>query len=232
MDLFETSTFDLIEESPIKGLKEVLDIANEHLELVRMGDSEAKLEILWNTCILIANVIKTYSLEGLSSELPTPESNESYTIKALKQYLDTIESDVSMRLTHLNISDMNQKYSHMLKSSFAYEFSQGDYERVQRLINELREHISSSTIIDDSHKHRLLKKLERLQSELHKRVPDLDRLWGLVGDAGVALGKFGDDVKPLVDRVKEIAGITWNTQKRAEELPSETPNPMLESSED
>ncbi|HCG6065948.1 hypothetical protein ACXP2N_08070 [Vibrio alginolyticus] len=232
MDLFETSTFDLIEESPIKGLKEVLDIANENLELVRMGDSKAKLEILWNACILIANVIKTYSLEGLDSELPKPDSNESYTIQALKQYLDTIESDVSMRLTHLNISDMNQKYSHMLKSSFAYEFSQGDYERVQRLINELREHISSSTIIDDSHKHRLLKKLERLQSELHKRVPDLDRLWGLVGDAGVALGKFGDDVKPLVDRVKEIAGITWNTQKRAEELPSETPNPMLESSED
>ncbi|ROR70444.1 hypothetical protein EDB59_1098 [Vibrio crassostreae] len=232
MELFETSTFDLIEESPIKGLKEVLAIANEKLEPVRLGNSEEKLEILWNTCILIANVIKTYSLDGLSSELPEPDSSESQTIKALKQYLDTIETGVSMRLTHLNISDMNQKYSHMLKSSFAYEFSQGDYERVQCLINELREHISSSTIIDENHKQRLLKKLERLQSELHKRVPDLDRLWGLVGDAGVALGKFGGDVKPLVDRFKEIAGITWNTQKRAEELPSETPNPMLESSED
>lgn len=231
MDLFEDSIFDLIEESPIRGLKEVIDVTREHLNLVRMGSSEERLEILWNASILIANVINTYSLEGLSSDLPKPNSSESITINELKQYLDKIGADVSMRLTHLNISDMNQKYSHMLKSSFAYEFSKGDYERVQSLINELREHISSSTIIDESHKHRLLKKLERLQSELHKRVPDLDRLWGLVGDAGVALGKFGDDVKPLVDRVKEIAGITWNTQKRAEELPSETPNPMLESSD-
>ncbi|EOV9409989.1 hypothetical protein ACN5W3_004441 [Vibrio parahaemolyticus] len=231
MDLFEKSTFDLIEESPIRGLKEVIDIANERLSLVHKGEPKTEQVILWNTCVLITSVIKTYSLEGLNSELPKPDSSDTVTITRLKHYLDKVGTDVSMRLTHLNISDMSQKYSHMLKSSFAYEFSQGDYDRVQSLINELREHISSSTIIDDNHKHRLLKKLERLQSELHKRVPDLDRLWGLVGDAGVALGKFGDDVKPLVDRVKEIAGITWNTQKRAEELPSETPNPMLESSD-
>ncbi|EHN67937.1 hypothetical protein [Aliivibrio fischeri] len=230
MDLFNDSTFDLIEESPVKGLKEVIDIAKAQLNEVNVSNHELKHEILWNTCVLISNVINTYSLEGLNAELPKADSNVSTAVRLLKNYLDQIESDVSLKVTQLNISDMNQKYSHKLKSSFAYEFSQGDYERVQSLLNELREHISSSTIIDENHKHRLLKKLERLQSELHKRVPDLDRLWGLVGDAGVALGKFGTDVKPLVERIQEIAGITWNTQKRAEELPSETPNPMLESS--
>jgi hypothetical protein len=30
-------------------------------------------------------------------------------------------------------------------------------------------------------------------------MSNLDRLWGLIGEAGVALGKFGKDAKPLVD---------------------------------
>ena len=64
---------------------------------------------------------------------------------------------------------------------------------------------------------------------MHKKVSDLDRFWGLIGDAGVAPGKLGNDAKPIVDRIREIAGITWNTQSRAEELPSGTSFPQLEN---
>ncbi len=231
MELFTESTFDLIEESPIKGLSQVIEITNDYIKSLSIIDLDLKHEALWNSCILIANVIETYKLAGLSSELPSPDHNQTANANLLQQYLHETGKSVSVMLTQLNISEINQKYSHRLKSSFAYEFSQGDYNRVQSLISELRDHISNSEIIEENHKHRLLKRLERLQSELHKRVPDLDRFWGLIGDAGVVLGKFGKDVKPLVDNIKEIAGITWNTQKRAEELPSETPNPMLDSPE-
>jgi len=58
-------------------------------------------------------------------------------------------------------------------------------------------------------------------------MSSLDKLWGLIGEAGVVLGKFGEDAKPFVDRIVEIAGITWRTQARAEELPSATPLPLL-----
>jgi hypothetical protein len=116
-----------------------------------------------------------------------------------------------------------------LGTAFFYEFSQGDVEKVQTLINELRELISASAHLDKDHKHRLLKRLERLQSEMHKKVSDLDRFWGLIGDAGVVLGKLGTDAKPIVDRIKEIADIVWSTQSRAEELPSGTSLPMLEN---
>jgi len=62
-------------------------------------------------------------------------------------------------------------------------------------------------------------------------VSDLDRFWGLVGDAGVVLGKLGNDAKPIVDRIREIAEIVWKTQSRTEELPSNSQNPMLEHDE-
>ncbi len=111
--------------------------------------------------------------------------------------------------------------------TFVYEFSKGDLIRVQTLINELRDFITSSEKLEADHQRRLLKRLEALQSELHKRISDLDRFWGLIGDAGVVLGKLGNDAKPIVDRIRELVEIVWNTQGHAEELPSGMKLPLI-----
>ncbi|MFV0597847.1 hypothetical protein [Shewanella sp.] len=99
------------------------------------------------------------------------------------------------------------------------------------MINELREHISGSDLFEDNHRSRLLRRLESLQSEIHKKMSDVDKIWGLVGDAGVVIGKFGKDAKPFVDRIKELSQIAWKTQARAEELPSSSQNPLLGNEE-
>lgn len=114
-----------------------------------------------------------------------------------------------------------------LGSQFAYEFAPADIERIQKLLNELRDYVSTATGFKADHQRRILARLESLQSELHKRVSDLDRFWGLVGDAGVVLAKLGNDAKPIVDRVREIADIVWNTQGRAEQLPSSAKPPQI-----
>ncbi len=120
-----------------------------------------------------------------------------------------------------------EKYLIHFGQSFAYEFSEEGLDRIQILINELRDLISDSNTIDENHKLRLLKRLENLQLELHKRVSNLDRFWGFVGDAGVVLGKFGKDVKPIVDRIREMLGIVWRTQAKSEELESNAENLLL-----
>ncbi len=112
---------------------------------------------------------------------------------------------------------------------FYYEFTQGDLERIQVLINELREHIATANGLSEEHRQRLLARLERLQSELHKKISDLDRFWGLIGDAGVVLGKLGENAKPIVDRIKEVSNIVWRTQAKKEELPSDIKPALLES---
>jgi hypothetical protein len=114
-----------------------------------------------------------------------------------------------------------------LNKGFFYEFTDGDLNRVQELINELRSEISSSDLFNEEHRQRLLRRLERLQGELHKKMSDVDRIWGLVGDAGIVIGKFGKDAKPFVDRFKELSQIAWRTQSHKEELPSGVKNPML-----
>jgi hypothetical protein len=58
-------------------------------------------------------------------------------------------------------------------------------------------------------------------------MSSLDKFWGLIGDAGVILGKFGEDAKPFVDRFQEIAQIVWGVQARTEELQSGLRMPLL-----
>lgn len=131
---------------------------------------------------------------------------------------------------------LNEKYSSKFKRrfhvGFIYQFTEGDLTRIQNLLNELRESITASELFEESHKQRILKKLENLQSELHKKMANLDKFWGLIGDAGIVIGKFGKDAKPFVDRIKEVAQIVWRTQAKAEELPSGASLPLLKDTEE
>ncbi|MFH0757254.1 MAG: hypothetical protein V2B15_08210 [Bacteroidota bacterium] len=151
------------------------------------------------------------------------ETNISLIVTYFRNFKEEYDKKVTMDL----ILSMREKYSLKLKLGFGYEFTDGDLRRIQVLINELRDIVTESEDFDAKHQDRILRRLEKLQQELHKRVSDLDKFWGLVGDAGVALGKFGKDAKPFVDRIREISDIVWRTQARAEELPSGTRIPSL-----
>lgn len=148
--------------------------------------------------------------------------------KRIYDQLSVIKGRCTEESAKLRLKSFRSHFRTSIGITFHYEFSQGDLERIQELVNQLRQTISTSTILQPDHLQRLLKRLETLQTELHKKMSDLDRFWGLIGDGGVILGKLGNDAKPLVDRIREIADIVWRTQSRAEELPSGTRPPLLE----
>lgn len=149
------------------------------------------------------------------------------TLSRVYTYISGVEASLNAFSIMSNVRSSSAKLEALFSKEPLYEFSEGDLDRIQLLINELRDHISNSEDFDDEHRQRILRRLERLQGELHKRISDLDRFWGLIGDAGVALGKFGRDAKPIVDRIREIAEIVWRTQARGERLSSTVPFPQL-----
>jgi len=157
------------------------------------------------------------------------DGNIDSNCSSIMGYVSAIDTICTEMSTRLRLTSLQTHFAAALGTAFAYEFSQGDLDRIHELIAELRKLISESTKFEQPHQRRLLIRLEKLQSELHKQVSDLDKFWGLVGDAGVALGKFGKDAKPFVGLVKEITEIVWRTQARAEELPSNSPLPRLDS---
>jgi len=136
-----------------------------------------------------------------------------------------VQSEEEQKILH----NFRGEFAAHIEKAFVYEFSDGDLGQIQNLLNELRDLVSKSNYFETKHRRRLLKRVESLQQELHKKQSDLDHFWGLVGDAGIVLGKFGKDSKPIVDRIKEITNIVWRTQSRAEELPTDTKPALLES---
>lgn len=139
------------------------------------------------------------------------------------------EAKLRVATNHRKIEQFKNHFSISLNNAFGYEFTDGDLKRIRTLINELRELITENTELDEDHKRRLLKRLEKMQAEIHKKVSDLNAFYGLAIEASVMLKKVGENAKPIVDRIKELTGISWSTQARAENLPSGTEPPMLEN---
>ncbi|MNX77823.1 hypothetical protein D3C86_1093830 [compost metagenome] len=158
--------------------------------------------------------------------LVAPKGNIVEDCLAMVQFVHKIDAAVQAQANLQKFEEIQERMSKRLGVGFIYEFSQGDLDRIQTLLSELRKEISTSTLYTDGHRDRLLARLEKLQAETHKKMANIDKFWSLLGDAGVALGKFGENSKPMFDRINEILKIVWRTQARAEDLPSDAPPPL------
>lgn len=145
-------------------------------------------------------------------------------IKAVRIAFSNTANFVADRLRQRTANELlesnRERFKQMLAGAVLYDFSDDDYKRVQILINELREIISQSTEFAEKHQYRLLRRLERLQSELHKEMSDLDRFVGFFFDIAPRLGQLGDDVEPLVKRLNELSQIIVRLISVTDKLPA------------
>ena len=153
-------------------------------------------------------------------------------IRLVSSFFGEVNDAITADVARITLEQTREKQSARFGQVFLYKFQDEEIERIQLLINELRTFIRDSEDLEDDHKQRLLRRLEKLQAELHKAVSDLDRFWGLVGDAGVVLNKLGNDAKPFVNRIRELADIVFRSQSRAEGLPGDMPPPLLAKEDD
>lgn len=120
-----------------------------------------------------------------------------------------------------------EKLANLIKSNLQkglfHGFSSDELNKIQSLIKELTMLIAASDLFDTEHKERVLERLDKLESELYKDIDNIDKFWGLFGEAGVMLGKLGKDAKPFVDRIEHIMKIASTAETREEESASEGP---------
>jgi len=76
-----------------------------------------------------------------------------------------------------------------------------------------------------------LRKLEKLQAELHKTISDWDRFFGGFTSLGTSLGSLGKEGKPFLDYVVEILRICLGAQQRVEKLPMPPEFPAISSAQ-
>ena len=218
---------DSLSDDPKEALLQLIEAG---LDFHRRLPSEEELEnhaTYLEYIIAIEEFCAQHSMEFTTVNLDGSASSNISDIVQTFTYLEAVlREEVRQAKAHRLEIRLRSRFQGRF-GGFHYEFTESEVARVQELINELRTEITDSTDYDDQHKRRLLKRLEHLQAEIHKRTSNIDALWGLLGDAGVALGKFGRDAKPIVDRIREVAEIAWKVQSRAEGLLESTTFPLL-----
>lgn len=108
-----------------------------------------------------------------------------------------------------------------------FELQVEDVEKIQSLASGMRQTINASDVFDPPHKVRLLSRLSSIEKEILKPLGRLDVILGGMSDVGDALRKFGDDAKPIVDRMLEIKRIVRRESEEYENLPDPDIYPKL-----
>lgn len=126
----------------------------------------------------------------------------------------------SILLTKIRRRKEIENHFDMKGDSPVFALDSSESQRISDLCNEMREIIGASSQFSDPHKIRLLGRISDIETEILKDKGRFDVILGGVVEFGDALGKFGKNVKPLVDRMAEIRKITQSKSKAYEGLPA------------
>lgn len=152
-------------------------------------------------------IARDTKLEAFPEMGPQRHQNVSNVTSYFSRLRDHVRSELTGRYSRGYFETKTEEYVALFSRISVYEFSDADFKRVHDLVRELRDLIRTSTLITDEHKRRLLRRLEAMHAELHKKTSDIDRFWGFIGEAGIAMRKFGEDLAPISERVLELGGI-------------------------
>lgn len=180
----------------------------------------------------ILELEKKFSLteEGLSERLIINFNDIKEYAVVFSDITKNLESSVHSYHFKMMVQQTNTRAKSLLKSEYSIVFTEDDLERAQELVNEIRDIIAKNDKLEEDHRRRLLRRLETLQSEMHKHVSDVDRIFGFAADAGTVARKLGEDAKPITDRVRELLEIGWRSKAESEGLPSGEEIPLLQKS--
>ena len=159
------------------------------------------------------SILRAFAMARDAKLEPFPEigPQRNQNISNIATYFNQLRTRVRSELTNRHargyFEAKTEEYVALFSRVSVFEFSDADFKRVQDLINELRELFYGSTLITEEHKRRLLRRLEAMHGELRKKTNDIDRFWGFIGEAGIAMRKFGEDLAPISERVLELGGI-------------------------
>ena len=84
-------------------------------------------------------------------------------------------------------------------------------EKIRKIVN--------SEIESDNKKDKIFSKIASLQSEVDRSQTTVDALFGRALDLSQVIGKFGENVSPLIDQMERLKKLFWDSPKKVEQLP-------------
>lgn len=139
---------------------------------------------------------------------------------ALRQYLEQAvrlcrEVQTRQRLDQLKLS---VRWSMGL--GVQYAFGATELKRLKELAHQMDAALVQGEALPDGLTQRLRARIARLLADLRPALPDMDRFWGLMGDARVIRASGNTQARQLAGWLGEMSDIVWHAQARAEGLPA------------
>jgi hypothetical protein len=120
------------------------------------------------------------------------------------QLRSTVRAELTGRHSRGYFESKTEEYLALFAKTQPYEFPDEVYQRVQALMSELRELLRSNHLLSEGHQRCLLRRLDAMRGELQRKTNDIERFWSFLGEAAIVMRKFGEDLKPISDRVREL----------------------------
>ena len=158
-------------------------------------------------------ILRAFASARDATLAPFPEigAQRHQNIANISAYFGQLRTHVRTELTGRHsrgyFETKTAEYLALFSKAQVYEFAETDFKRVHELADELKALIRESSLLPDEHKRRLLRRLEAMRAELHRRTNDIDRFWGFLGEAGIVIRKFGQDLRPISERVMDLGDI-------------------------
>jgi len=125
------------------------------------------------------------------------------------------------------VLDLHEKYPPPKKSIVegsellpTFKLQKKDKDRVLGLCAQMRKIVLSTEAFDQPHKRRLLNRIAGIENQVEQPKGLLDVVLAGVSDVGETLGKFGQDIKPLTDRMQEVSKIARANSEEYKQIPS------------
>ncbi|MDM9552447.1 hypothetical protein QU926_02095 [Pseudomonas asiatica] len=218
-----------INDEPIQA---GMDICSHVSDKIRTYSVDAQANLLLEAGLILDRMIKSNLIQS-TQKLPPVKGGKPANTADFMSFINGVNRDLKAVVEHNKAmqfqEQIEQRLNRMITGSFGYELTDGDLKEVQALLDKLRSAITSSTELKEDHRQRLLKRLEKVQSELHKKLSTLDGLYCLAIEASIVAGTIGKNAEPIAKVAKAIAGITWRTHSHTEGLPSGATSPLLTS---
>ena len=217
--IFDDITIESLPDDPREA---VISVCTEYSKHIRdyQHNSDEEYQFALKGYAFLDVLLDTKGLKAEKLEITGAKEKD---VQTIRNFINKLKNDMHIKIRRSTYDDYRSAYTMKFGTVFHYEFSEGDLKRIQKLVNELRDIISVTEELESEHKQRVLRKIEKLQSELHKKIKDLDLFYGTIIELSVTARIVGENFKPVVDRIRELVGIVWPVQARAFELPSDAP---------
>lgn len=160
--IYDDEFLRTLTDDPVAGVEQVCERAFRVLQPAS-GWSQREYDALLEAYILIQELDGAgafpFAMEiprfDLSDDLPNKCSN-------IQTLLVSISELCKADAEKVKTSRLRTRFRASIGKAFAYEFSGGDFTRVQTLVNQLRELITATNKLEGNHQRRLVKRLEAL----------------------------------------------------------------------